>query len=87
MIKLPIYSISLHIEHNTHKVYYETLPEYIRTNNIEFDNKEEYDKSIELDSLWEITWYPDTPIGSYSVYSYSLENCLKKAEKVNTEHD
>ena len=44
------------------------------TPNMTFEEKL---KAIELDSVWELQWYPDTPIGSYYVAASSLEAIQK----------
>jgi hypothetical protein len=36
-------------------------------------------KIIETDTLIELQFYPDTPIGSYSIYHYDLDAALDKA--------
>lgn len=37
------------------------------------------DKMVELDTFVELTFYPDTPIGSYTVYHYSVEAAIAQA--------
>ena len=37
------------------------------------------EKMKELDTIIEIQFYPDTPIGSYSVYSYDINDAIDKA--------
>jgi hypothetical protein len=33
----------------------------------------------ELDTIIEIHFYPDTPIGGYSIYSYDINDAIDKA--------
>ena len=81
IIKLPAH-LTLSIEHNNHKKYYQDLKEYI--NNLKNAERpplnelseEEYKKCIELDEFWQITWYPRTPIGFHVVYGSTLTECI-----------
>jgi hypothetical protein len=76
---LPKHKCSLHLTHNQHKDYYETLERWLDsregTDQAEFDwvSPEEREKAIREDSVWELQWYPDTPVGSYSIAASSLE--------------
>ena len=77
----PKHKAGMYIEHNPHKDFYQTVTEYIKENECEEDFVSEYDiyKCIENNELWRIQWYPDTPIGSYSVIGHSLESILEEA--------
>ena len=83
MIKLPKY-MSLSINHNEHKNYYEPLKEYIDTllngkrPSLEELSDKEYKKCLEMDEFWEVRWYPETPISFNVVYGSTLEECLKQ---------
>lgn len=37
---------------------------------------------IDTNEVWELQWYPDTPIGSYKVIGATLESVLKKAKEI-----
>ena len=88
-ITLPEYKVSLTISHNDHKTTYEPLLRYLEnvaslqdTDVFDADcwiSRADFDAAIENDSLWEIHWYPDTPVGSCTVYGSTLENALMKA--------
>ncbi len=70
---------SVTIEHNPHKDYYSTVVDYIRG-----DAKQEVDevvlaKMIDLDTIIAITFYPDTPVGFYTVLHYDLNLAVKEA--------
>jgi hypothetical protein len=65
---------------NQHRNYYETAEQSLdslSTNEwppqIEPDVRAEM---IRTDTIIEIQFYPDTPIGSYSIYHYSLQGAL-----------
>lgn len=70
---------------NAHRDYYETvrdsINEKIQLDSIEEGDidKEVLDKMIELDTIIDLQFYPDTPIGSYSIYHYDLEKALDMA--------
>jgi hypothetical protein len=75
---LPKHAAGLYITHNDHKNVYYTIEEhYGYVDDREWVSPEEKLKAIELDSVWELHWYPDTPIGSYKVVASSLEAIQK----------
>lgn len=60
------------IEHNDHNLAYQTVKEYIEDTPIIgelFVSKEQKELAIERDEIWHLCFYPDTPIGSVSVYA------------------
>ena len=77
---IPKYDVSFTIRHNDHKAVYETAASEIESwgphNGPRFVSEEEKRKAIETDSIWEACWYPDTPIGSYSIAASTLEALL-----------
>jgi hypothetical protein len=75
---LPKHAAALYITHNDHKSVYESIEgHYDHLDNCEWVSPEERLKAIEMDSVWELQWYPDTPIGSYKVAASSLEAIQK----------
>ena len=75
---LPKHKAALYITHNDHKGGYESVEEhYDYLSSFEWVSPEEKQRAIELDSVWELHWYPDTPIGSYKVAASSLEAIQK----------
>lgn len=71
--------ISLYVTHNQHKSYYETIQEYLKRDYICIQHMqiEDIKNIIENDSIWEVQWYPHTPIGSYHVAAATLERCME----------
>jgi len=83
---------SAHITFNDHKTsgiekflgggawkkYIPAMDEYLEMNEIEdsFVSDEERAKSLTTDTLWCFQWYPDTPIGFYSLYGSTLTACV-----------
>ena len=82
---------SVSVEFNPHKATYETVENYLwnfvygsRCNSpeerIEEIGQERYERLIAGDSLVELQWYPNTPIGFYRTYGQTLEECLEQVE-------
>ncbi len=69
------------ITHNEHHTNYETVASYLERNEDHGGRIliSESDKAecIRLNEIWEVQWYPSTPIGFHCVGSYSLEKCLE----------
>lgn len=74
---------SLTISFNEHSVYYEKPGE--RQESDDWISEEEKAKAIESNSVWTLTWYPDTPVGFYSLCGSSLESVLNAAAKIDRE--
>lgn len=72
---LPEHKCGLYLTHNEHRDYYETAEEFIENRKLEddFPTPEEVQKAIQEDSIWRLQWYPETPVGFYSVAAASLE--------------
>lgn len=78
----PKHEASLHLTHNQHKAYYETVESAIESGtyrDVKWVSPEQRQKSIESDSVWEIQWYPNTPIGSHTLLACDLEMLLEMA--------
>jgi hypothetical protein len=72
---LPPHKCSLSITHNQHKDYYQTVAEYVDDLD-DWVSSDERDKATAADEVWEIQWYPDTPIRSYRTCASSLAAVL-----------
>lgn len=82
---LPKHKCGLYLTHNEHKDYYKTVLQSIEDcdiNDVDWVSVEERQKAIDSDELWELQWYPDTPIGFYIIRASSLE-ALKSAIDCN----
>lgn len=80
--------MSLSIEHNQHKGYYRPIEEYLLEEPMErFKDlsDEEYKQCVSTDELWEIQWYPWTPISFHYVCGPTLECCLEKIQEMMDE--
>jgi hypothetical protein len=81
---LPKHEASLHITHNQHKAYYEPIEEYLRDRNIDDEDwatPTSKERAIQTNNLWELQWYPNTPVGFNIVYGATLEEVIKKANE------
>lgn len=78
----PFHLCGLYLEHNTHKSNYEeTSTALTKLLEDEEINRKEYSEMLTADSIWSLQWYPNTPIGSYSIYSATFEGILNKRKK------
>jgi len=74
----------VHISINEHRNYYDTVESYFKSN---FINEEDfkdieanvYEKMKELDTIVQLQYYPNTPVGFYIIYHYDLEKAIDKA--------
>lgn len=82
-MRFPEHKASLHLTHNQHKSYYETVESY--TSNFtepSWLSEEQKTKSLETQELWELQWYPSTPVGSYCLWGADLDVIMKKAYEI-----
>ena len=89
-MNLPKHKASLSMTHNDHKDYYLTVADLLKENHPSIDaeyfvSDEDMQKCIDTDELWEIQWYPNTPIGFYKVCGSTLEIVLSKAMQIDSE--
>lgn len=70
---------------NQHRDYYQTVDQYFNDlyDNVEIEDIDTgvYDKMKELNTVIELQFYPDTPIGFYKVYHYDLDLAISEAIK------
>jgi hypothetical protein len=83
----PDHKISLHLDHNQHKGYYETAARWIadqeamgHMDDEDWASLEQKQKAIDTDEVWSLQWYPNTPVGSYCVYAADLDVLLAFAK-------
>lgn len=68
---LPEHKFSLYLSHNEHRHDNETIEQYYEKK--EFINDEEWQKAIATDSVWTLSWWPETSIGDYTIRASTLE--------------
>lgn len=86
-IAWPPHKGGLHISHNQHHGYYETVeqalsapPGHFSTySRDDFPDEAEIAKAIATDSVWMIQWYPDTPVGFCRSCASTLSRALLEA--------
>jgi hypothetical protein len=75
----------VHVSVNSHRNYYMTVEEHLTNlQELSFPDGLEIEpevrsKMIELDTVVNVQFYPQTPIGSYDIYHYDLEAALTEA--------
>ena len=79
--KLPAHKCGLYLTHNEHRDYYETIEQWLGSRDIDWESDEAKQRAIGTDECWSLHWYPDTPIGSYTVAAPTLDECLEFARK------
>lgn len=73
-------SVSINI--NLHRDYYQSVEEYIGEQSLIYEElieeigKEVYEEMKKTNTIIEIQAYPDTPVGSYSIFHYDIEKAL-----------
>lgn len=80
-MKLPAH-LCLFITHNEHEACYRKIEDYFKESPI-FENADakEIQECIQNNSIWEIQWYPRTPIGFNHVFASTLEKALSLANE------
>ena len=81
----PAHKAGLHLTHNEHRNYYETVESAIERGTYsrdDFPDEAEIAACIAADSVWSLQWYPDTPIGFYCVCAATFERVLQLAADV-----
>ena len=90
VMDLPKHEASLHITHNLHKDYYQTVEEYLAQGSKyeeelydedEWLSPEDRQKCIDTNDLWELQWYPRTPVGFCLLYGSDIDELLKKSKE------
>lgn len=81
-MKLPEHKCGLFLTHNEHKNYYETAADKIREWeetewNPTWKDEDAKQRAIDTNEIWELQWYPDTPVGFCVVAAPTLEEVLE----------
>lgn len=86
-LRFPAHKCGLYLTHNEHKDIYQPLAKWLVDR--EFDDidlgPEDREECIRTDSLWHLQWFPDTPVGHYSIYGPTLESVLQAAADAEAE--
>lgn len=78
--------LSLTINHNEHKCYYETVEEHLQNApKGTWVSSESRDRAIQDNDMWSIQIYPETPVGFYIIYGRTLEEILNYLANISHE--
>lgn len=71
-----------YINYNPHKSNYETVEQYFSDPRFDGEDildigQEVINKMDELDKVYEVISYKNTPVGSYQAYHYNLEEAIR----------
>jgi len=72
---LPPHKASLHLTHNDHLSNYMTVQEDDESpiGGGDWVSEAERDKAYEANEMWQLQWYPETPVGFCIIKASSLE--------------
>lgn len=80
-MQMPEHKAGLFLAHDEHKLFYQDAAEWIdEQGSIVWAAEGERERAIETDSVWDLQWYPDTPVGSYRVLGATLDAVLEVAK-------
>ena len=83
-IQFPKHACGLILTHNEHKSYYDKIEDYLAEERCgSFRDAESRQRCIATNEVWELQWYPNTPVGFLSVYAPTLAECLAYAIEVS----
>jgi hypothetical protein len=82
-----MHKCGLSIEHNECRNCYQTVKQYLddmesRWGGPTWASEEDKARAIETNEMWEIQWYPETPIGFHRVASATLEGAVELANSL-----
>lgn len=85
-MEFPRHAASLHLTHNDHKSYYQTVAESIEQGDHGYKDDdwvsaEQRQKAIDTNECWTLQWYPDTPVGFCLMSAADLDALLTAANK------
>lgn len=87
---LPVHECALHLTHNEHKSYYQTVKQSVEEADHGYRNwvsPAQRDLAILHNECWTLQWYTHTPIGSYIESAYSLQALLEHVFANRKEYD
>lgn len=77
-------NLSLSLEHNEHKNYYDDIGDFINSlkyNDEDFVSLEEKQRCIDTDEIWVLQYYPNTPVGYNLIIASTLDAILEQVQK------
>lgn len=82
---IKICKAGVYLNANKYRDYYQSIPEAIKeinNRNIGNIDNELAERMIQENQFIELQFYPDTPIGFYTVHGTSLEEVINKAKEI-----
>lgn len=81
----PDHECGLQLSHNEHKNYYESIEDYVQENRelFKWESEEHKQRAIKSDCIWQLQWYPNTPVGFYCAAAPTLREVLEWANKIH----
>lgn len=78
---LPVHSCHLQLSHNEHRVYYVPASSYANDKIYAgaWKDDEAKARAIATDEIWELQWYPNTPVGFRLVCAPTLLELIELA--------
>lgn len=88
-ITWPTHKCGLHLTHNQHKDYYQRIDQYVSAEIADnFKDDAARQRAIASDEVWELQWYPRTPVGFNLIAAPTLAEALAWASEIEqTEKD
>ena len=74
----PPHKGALYLTHNEYKSYYQNIKDAVASLDC-WASAEERRNSLDTGEIWELQWYPDTPVGFQKVAASTLEAVLEAA--------
>jgi hypothetical protein len=78
-MKFPTHKCELSLTHNEHKSYYESAAKFIAERKALWKDDESKKRAIDTDEIWQLQWYPRTPVGFHRVMAPTLQELLEFA--------
>lgn len=72
---LPPHKCGLYLEHNPHRDVYESVIDQYDADS--FPTPEDLQQAVDTGEVWQLQWYPETPIGFHVIAAPTLERLIK----------
>lgn len=79
---LPAHKCGLYLEHNAHRDVYQSAADLIAEQQYDgWKNQEAIQRAIATDEIWELQWYPETPVVFTRIFAPTLVELLAFAKE------
>jgi hypothetical protein len=76
--------ISFELSRNPHKPFYDTIDDYIDSEYVDILPQDVLE-IIEKQEIWELMWYPDTPVGHCTIAAATFERIQQLVDEMTKE--